>query len=633
MLTTILTIMPVVQANQISLGEAVDNTDVEWVSPNDRFYGQTNMYYHDGDAAECSDTGGNLKATVYGSHGTFRFYWRTTCDFEGDGWEIIFWIRYRNSDTISGSEESLTANDYEYCDTGWLQHEFTLTETADYEFIWMFSDFNGGSDTGANIRAWVDKVEWTGGSSGNTPPIAVAGGPYNGEVGESISFDGSGSYDTDGSIVSYQWDFGDGNTGSSETTSHIYSASGQYTLKLTVIDDGGKSDSDSCKVTINEDQDSAPNKPNGISGATSGKVGETLHFYTSATHPKNNDMLFGWDWGSDDAVEWTGPYTSGETVHTTHEWSSPGIFYIKVKAKDATNNIESEWADPLRIEITKPDQPEPEHYAVIICGGYGSDDDAQIYFDGSVDIAEETFRNLGYKGNHLIKLRHKSKYELKEGVFADLANKDNIGKLFIYFACHGGEDSNEDIFLGLNRDADGIESHLYPFELESWMKDIDCLEYCTIVIDSCHSGAFLYPLSDEPDEINRIVITSVGEDEVGDTCGTNILGFHWDESTVFARGFFAWLYNPLFQTKGSYGAAYEAAYQFSNEVKQKGNPWNNLGLPLIRSTGIDANKAYPGYTENDGTGPESKSSRLNLIQMISARLPILMMLLNRLLQI
>jgi len=48
------------------------------------------------------------------------------------------------------------------------------------------------------------------------------GGPYTGLVNVAITFDGTGSVDPGGEIVSYEWDFGDGSTGA--VTSHSYIA-------------------------------------------------------------------------------------------------------------------------------------------------------------------------------------------------------------------------------------------------------------------------------------------------------------------------------------------------------------------------------------------------------------------------
>jgi PKD repeat protein len=77
----------------------------------------------------------------------------------------------------------------------------------------------------------------------NSPPIADAGGPYYANIEEDITFDGSGSYDPDGEITGYRWDFeNDGNydTGwlSSPYVTHSYSISGDKTIKLQVKDDG-----------------------------------------------------------------------------------------------------------------------------------------------------------------------------------------------------------------------------------------------------------------------------------------------------------------------------------------------------------------------------------------------------------
>ncbi len=65
------------------------------------------------------------------------------------------------------------------------------------------------------------------------------------------SFDGTGSTDSDGQIVSHQWDFGDGaDTGASVT--HAYATGGTYAVTLTVTDDDGATHMVSAQVTVTE---------------------------------------------------------------------------------------------------------------------------------------------------------------------------------------------------------------------------------------------------------------------------------------------------------------------------------------------------------------------------------------------
>lgn len=70
-------------------------------------------------------------------------------------------------------------------------------------------------------------------------PTADPGGPYSGNAGQGVRFDGSASSDPDGQIVSYQWDFGDGATSSELKPYHVYAGSGTYEVSLTVVDDAG----------------------------------------------------------------------------------------------------------------------------------------------------------------------------------------------------------------------------------------------------------------------------------------------------------------------------------------------------------------------------------------------------------
>ncbi|MEW6295123.1 MAG: PKD domain-containing protein [Candidatus Diapherotrites archaeon] len=72
----------------------------------------------------------------------------------------------------------------------------------------------------------------------NKLPVAHATTMYNPYNNEWF-FDAGTSYDSDGSITGYEWDFGDGNTGTGSIASHKYSPPGFYNASLTVTDDLG----------------------------------------------------------------------------------------------------------------------------------------------------------------------------------------------------------------------------------------------------------------------------------------------------------------------------------------------------------------------------------------------------------
>ncbi|SNR41381.1 PKD domain-containing protein [Blastococcus mobilis] len=70
--------------------------------------------------------------------------------------------------------------------------------------------------------------------------------------GLSVTFDGSGSADPDGTIQGYAWDFGDGATGEGATVTHTYGTAGTYPVRLTVTDDAGASGTVTRSVMISD---------------------------------------------------------------------------------------------------------------------------------------------------------------------------------------------------------------------------------------------------------------------------------------------------------------------------------------------------------------------------------------------
>ncbi len=118
----------------------------------------------------------------------------------------------------------------------------------------------------------------------NQPPVADAGPDQSAYTGDTVTFDGSSSYDVDGEIVSYDWDFGDGSPhGTDVIASHVYSVAGAYTVILMVTDNGGLTDTDNCTATISEQLSDTMHVGDISMSTTDKKRGKNVFTYATAT--------------------------------------------------------------------------------------------------------------------------------------------------------------------------------------------------------------------------------------------------------------------------------------------------------------------------------------------------------------
>jgi PKD repeat protein len=86
----------------------------------------------------------------------------------------------------------------------------------------------------------------------NYAPNASFAGPPPAYLNDTFRFDASFSADPDGTVQNYSWDFGDGRKGYGVVAWHKYSAPGNYTVTLTVIDDESANSSTTASVWVRE---------------------------------------------------------------------------------------------------------------------------------------------------------------------------------------------------------------------------------------------------------------------------------------------------------------------------------------------------------------------------------------------
>ncbi|WP_155119342.1 family 20 glycosylhydrolase [Halomicrobium katesii] len=191
--------------------------------------------------------------------------------------------------------------------------------------LWEAEWWTQANEPEESDSVWT-KIGDCGGDTENEAPVASFTASISTPApGESVTFDASGSSDPDGSVSSYAWDFGDGDTATGETASHIYGSAGDYTVTLTVTDDDGASGTASTTVSVSESDNEAPNASFTVS-PSSPTTGESVTVDAADSSDADGSISsYAWDFG-DDAT------ASGQTA--THTYDSSGEYTITLTVTD-----------------------------------------------------------------------------------------------------------------------------------------------------------------------------------------------------------------------------------------------------------------------------------------------------------
>jgi heat shock protein HslJ len=131
------------------------------------------------------------------------------------------------------------------------------------------------------------------------PPTAVINGPTEAQVGETVTFDGSGSSST-AAVSEYRWNFNDGTVVTGVTVQHAYSTPGTYEVVLRVFDELEQVGRATQNITITEAPTPEQTPPSAVAtGSTSGYVAEPVAFSGTNSTPGSSPIAtYAWDFGN-----------------------------------------------------------------------------------------------------------------------------------------------------------------------------------------------------------------------------------------------------------------------------------------------------------------------------------------------
>src|SRR5947209_4472388 len=179
----------------------------------------------------------------------------------------------------------------------------------------------------------------------NIPPMAsFAVSPEAAFRGVLIRFNASTSIDMDGSIVAYEWDFGDGRTAQGVSVDHVYEANGTFTVHLVVMDNLGGTGEMVKAIGIGNRRPTIVSASPGPTVVLDASMAQT--FVVVASDPDGDPLTYRWT-VDDAAVGSSSP---------TYEFvqNRPATYVVRVVVSDGSATADFVWSVTVRVRTPTP---------------------------------------------------------------------------------------------------------------------------------------------------------------------------------------------------------------------------------------------------------------------------------------
>ncbi|MCP4660620.1 MAG: PKD domain-containing protein, partial [bacterium] len=177
----------------------------------------------------------------------------------------------------------------------------------------------------------------------NAPPVVDAGPDRIASPGRTLAFERRRGEDSDGEIVRWEWDFGDGTSLRGRPVEHAWAAPGTYEVTLTVTDDAAAANStasDRLRVRVNDPPAAAAGPDRRVA------VGEPIRFDAGGSLDRDGEIIARrWQFG--DGAEAAG-------VEVSHAFAEPGRYRVTLTVRDDSASTSDTAADVAEVIVNHP---------------------------------------------------------------------------------------------------------------------------------------------------------------------------------------------------------------------------------------------------------------------------------------